>query len=65
MPIVEILAGLSGALRLANAFAEAAQTLNSGQPLSGEQIQRIQSAKKASEQTWEEALERLRSGPQS
>lgn len=60
MEITAILAALSNALRLADALADAAATLNNGQPLSPEQIDRIQGDKIESERAWSEALARLR-----
>jgi chromosome segregation and condensation protein ScpB len=60
MELAAILAALTAAARLANSLAEAAATLNSGQPLSAEQIARIQGDKVASESEWADALARLR-----
>jgi hypothetical protein len=60
MELAAILTALSSAVRLANSLAEAAATLNNGQPLSAEQIARIQGDKVASESEWADALARLR-----
>lgn len=64
MPLIEVLAAMSAAARLLNSLAEAAVTLNNGEPLTPEQIDRIQGDKVASESEWAAALARLRGGTQ-